>query len=161
MASEIKQRTVYLLKRTDKPDDGTDIYVGSTSQPLRRRLKNHGVYSWLDNKNKLHKRMSEVGKYNWKMISLLTHACDKKTILEFENAWIKILNTDLNTISPLNENRNDSNIESARLKRHYCNSIESKRYHCNICNKSFGKLYNLRRHCNSLKHQYAYLNSID
>ena len=30
-SDEIKPRTVYLLKRKNKPDDGTDIYVGSIS----------------------------------------------------------------------------------------------------------------------------------
>ena len=36
-ADKIKNRTVYMLCRTDKPDDGTDIYIGSTSVPLGRR----------------------------------------------------------------------------------------------------------------------------
>ena len=39
--SEIKLRTVYLLKRTDKPDDGTDLYVGSTSMTMIKRLWTH------------------------------------------------------------------------------------------------------------------------
>ena len=29
--NDIKPRIVYLLRRTDKEDDGKDIYVGSTS----------------------------------------------------------------------------------------------------------------------------------
>ena len=38
---DIKCRTVYLMRRTDKKDDGTDIYVGSTSRNLRERMWNH------------------------------------------------------------------------------------------------------------------------
>ena len=42
MTDEIKPRTVYVLTRTDKPDeDDTDIDVGSTSRPLERRLWKH------------------------------------------------------------------------------------------------------------------------
>ena len=41
-ANEIKNRTVYMLCRTDKTeDDGTDIYVGSTSKSLEKRLCEH------------------------------------------------------------------------------------------------------------------------
>ena len=60
---EIKQRTVYQLVRTDKPDDGTDIYVGSTSEPLKARLQKHRSYVGICN-SKLYLRMQEVGKYN-------------------------------------------------------------------------------------------------
>ena len=38
MSNEIKNRTVFMLCRTD---DGNDIYVGSTSIPLRKRFANH------------------------------------------------------------------------------------------------------------------------
>ena len=37
-SDEIKNRTVYMLCRTD---GGTDIYVGSTSQSLPQRLSSH------------------------------------------------------------------------------------------------------------------------
>ena len=40
--NDIKPRTVYLLRRTDKEeDDGTDLYVGSTSANLKDRLWKH------------------------------------------------------------------------------------------------------------------------
>ena len=42
MADEIKQRTVYVLTRKNKADnDDSDIYLGSTSQPLWRRFADH------------------------------------------------------------------------------------------------------------------------
>ena len=41
-ANEIKNRTVYMLCRTDKTgDDGSDIYIGSMSQYLEYRLCKH------------------------------------------------------------------------------------------------------------------------
>ena len=39
--NDIKPRTVYLLRRTDKENDGTDLYVGSTSVNLKKRLRDH------------------------------------------------------------------------------------------------------------------------
>lgn len=149
MASEIKERTVYLLKRTDKPYDCTDIYVGSTSQPLKERLRCHKKDAGICT-SRLNMRMREVGKYNWRVIPLLSFTCDKKTICEFEREWVKVLNTDLNTNSPLDEDHNV--IKNEISKQHYRDGIESKRYNCDICSKFFGKVYALKRHFRSLKH---------
>ena len=83
--SEIKPRTIYLLKRTDKPDDGTDTYVGSTSRTLEWRIYYHRDEAKKRNSNsKLYTRMHKVGIYNWEIIPLLMYPCDKKTIREFE-----------------------------------------------------------------------------
>ena len=158
MTSEIKPRTVYQLVRTDKPDNWTDIYVGSTSLPLNRRLSKHRTAAGIEN-SRLYTRMLEVGIYKWKIVPLLTYPCDQKTIREFEKTWIDVLNSDLNTNSPLDENSNVNNIEV--IKKHYRDSIESKKYYCDVCDKSFGKIFNLKRHFNSLKHSYAYMNSVD
>ena len=158
MTTEIKPRVVYKLVRTDKPEDGTDVYVGSTSKTLKNRLKDHRHDAGRCN-SKLYKRMFEMGIDNWKILPLLVHICDRKTIQEFERNWIELLSPDLNTYSPLDENPNVNNIEAS--KRHYRNSIENKTYYCNVCDKAFGKIYALKRHFNSLKHQYAYLNSVD
>ena len=163
MSSEIKERTVYQLVRTDKPDDGTDIYVDSTSQPLKKRLQRHRTYVRISD-SKLHTRMREVGIDKWKIIPLLTYPCDKKTICEFEKEWMKVLNADLNTVSPLGTSSkckwyNEKG--KGLMRKYYLDSIESKRYYCDICDKPFGFSYDLRKHLNSLKHSYAYLNSVD
>ena len=76
MDNEVIERSAYLLKRTDKPDDGMDTYVGSTSRPLNNRLAEHKYKSKLSTalyaNNKLYKRIREVGPENWKMIPLLS-----------------------------------------------------------------------------------------
>ena len=41
MSDEIKNRTVYMLCRKGKKEDGTDIYIGSTSKTLEKRLSGH------------------------------------------------------------------------------------------------------------------------
>ena len=41
MSDEIKDRTVYMLCRKDKKEDGTDICIGSTARPLAERLREH------------------------------------------------------------------------------------------------------------------------
>lgn len=78
--NEIKPRTVYLLKRTDKPDDGTEIYVGSTSKTLKQRLKDHRGETQRKrkvNKSKLYTRMLEVGVNNWEIVLLLSFTIKK------------------------------------------------------------------------------------
>ena len=98
--SEIKPRTVYLLKRTDKPYDCTDIYVGSTSQSLKRRLGEHRYKAKVFS-SKLYTRMQEVGIDKWEILPLLVYVCNKKKIRKFEEEWIKVLNVDLNVYSSL------------------------------------------------------------
>ena len=109
-AEEIKNRTVYMLCRTDKTeDDGVDIYVGSTSIPLKERLRCHQKHArcfkelGCKENNKLFSRMNDVGIKNWKVILLLTFSCDQKTIFGFERAWIKTTGADLNTYLPIRE----------------------------------------------------------
>ena len=110
--NDIKPRTINLLRRTDKPDNGADLYVGSTSMNLRKRLSNHKYYTKICN-TKLHKKMIETGTGNWTIEPLLTFSCDKKTIYDFEREWIKLIKPDLNVLSLVREN-NEKNRESAK-----------------------------------------------
>ena len=97
--------------RTDKPDDGTDIYVGSTSQPLNYLLychkysaKNFLRLGYSEN-NLLYMKMSRVGVQNWEILPLLGRMCDIKTIRELERKWISVLQADLDTNSPVREEK--------------------------------------------------------
>ena len=154
--NEIRPRTVYLLKRKNRPDDGTEIYVGSTLMDLKNRLCSHRCPSSYMRELKLYKKMRGVGVDNWEIVPLLTFTCDKKTILEFEKEWIKILNADLNMNLPVR-------IISKKEYRanHHHNNVRNKIHHCNVCNESFGQKTDLQRHFESLKHQRACLNSLD
>ena len=72
---DIKPRTVYLLRRTDKEED---TYIGSTSVNLKRRLHNHkrcAIGNWT---SKLYIKMEEIGVNNWQIVPLLTFPCNKK-----------------------------------------------------------------------------------
>lgn len=162
---ETKPRTVYLLKRTDKADDGTDIYVGSTSMNLKYRLHSHrcsASYLWKYGGTKLYKKMREVGVDNWEIVPLLSFTCDKNTILEFEKEWIRILKADLNKNSPIGLNMELNKETRKRVQaRYYHKNIQNKIHHCDVCDKSFRCNYFLQEHFESLKHQYAYLNSLD
>ena len=170
--NEIKPRTVYLLKRTDKEkDDGTDLYVGSTSQTLKQILYEHRNSVEKCN-SKLYTRMREIGINSWEMVPLLSFTCDKKTILEFERQWCEAIGTDLNMILAINteEEKKEhnakyykSNKESIKQKIAECrkSNKQNKVYHCSVCEKSFESNWLLKRHFNSLIHQYVYLNSLD
>ena len=156
---DIKCRTVYLLGRTDKSYDGTEIYVGSTSLSLSRRLQFHrgSSRSARDCNSKLYVKMREVGLNNWDMVPLLSFACDRKTIFKFEKEWCNVLNADLNTYSPI--------LDVENRKKYLANyrefNIRNNTYHCNVCEKSFGSNSDLNKHFDSLKHQHAHLNSLD
>ena len=120
---EIKPRTVCLLKRTDKEDDGTDIYIGSTSKPLPKRLIGHRADSKRCS-SRLYKRMDEVGPKKGEIVPLVVvPSCGKIEILNFEQEWIALLNPDLNKNPPIKKNN-----EKARecVRRHYFNSLGSK-----------------------------------
>ena len=128
--------------------------------------------------------MNDVGVWNWNIIPLVTFACNQITIFEFERDWIQILKTDLNMIFPVTDRKkyeaeyrkNNKDIIRKRCAGHYeankdailrqCtkyrkNNVEAKKYHCDACDISFGYKKDLDRHLDTLKHQYAYLNSLD
>ena len=156
MTSEIKERIVYLMRRTDRPDDGTDIYVGSTSLSLKLRLQLHRSKAKICD-SKLYVKMREVGVNNWEMVPLLSFTCDKKTILEFEKEWCNALNADLNSNSSFSGFENKQEYFS-----NYCKlNKQNKTHHCNVCEKSFESNKHLQRHFDSLKHLHTYLNSLD
>lgn len=103
-ADEIKPRIVYVLTRKNKADDDdTDMYVGSTSMPLNKRLCCHRCDAIRvgNENNRLYKRMCEVGLQNWEILPLLGRTCDIKTIYELERKWIDVVGADLNTNSPI------------------------------------------------------------
>ena len=106
MSDEIKNQTVYMLCRTD---GGNDIYVGSTARSLPKRLADHKYdagdpsrLKWYGG-SRLYKKMREVGVHNWKIVPLVTFACDRDTIVGFEKQWVEATGANLNTFSPVND----------------------------------------------------------
>ena len=100
MSREVKDRTVYQLIRVDKPDDGTEIYVGSTSRRHWRRLREYKSATKGGGAPPFHERMREVGVGNWKITPLVTLKCDKLTIRKLGREWCEILRADQNVILP-------------------------------------------------------------
>ena len=107
-----------------------------------------------------------------------------KTIFGFEKQWISLIDADLNMRSPITDRKEykaeyHQNNRDAILKRqaeyrmanrdillkkdkeYRGNNVSIKKYHCNVCNISFGYRKDLNKHLDTLKHQYAYLNSLD
>ena len=134
--------------------------------------------------------MREVGLENWQIVPLLTFACDKITIRNYEKSWHDLLNADLNTVSPvldlkkrkdymtnyrkLNKETIDGykkrhkdyrklNEESIKLynANKYIENKKLKKYYCSVCEMSFGTPVNLKNHLGTLKHSYAWLNAVD
>ena len=106
--------------------------------------------------------MNETGLENWEAIPLLSRICDKKTICKVEKKWIKILSADLNTYTPLDTLNKWNYVGQEKLKRElYLNNLKTKRYHCGVCDKAFGKSDDLKRHFKSLKHSCTFMNSLD
>ena len=159
--NDIKTRIVYLLRRTDKEDDGTDSYVGSTSLILKKRLQKHRHDAKIYN-TKLYERMVENGPENWVIEPLRLHTCNKNKIREVEAKMVRRLQPDLNTRSPIDmENKWGNNGKEKLLRDLYYNHKQNKTYYCDVCEKAFGKKFNLEAHCNTLKHSYAFMNSVD
>ena len=102
--SEIRNRTVYMLCRTD---GGNDTYIGSTLQSLDSRFAVHkyhaGNPSQFYEKSKLYQKMRDVGVHRWRMVPLITLSCDQDTVLACEKVWIEATGANLNTFSPVRE----------------------------------------------------------
>ena len=135
-SDEIKNRTVYMLSRTD---GGNDIYVGSTSVPLGHRFSQHKHNAGNPSRlkfhggSKLYEKMRVVGVQHWKIVPLLMFACDRDTIFEFEREWVEAVGANLNTLSPYG-----NNVAQKVYNRRYIKKIkEEKRYYCAVCNVTF------------------------
>ena len=160
MSGEIRNRTVYMLYRTD---GGNDVYIGSTSYPLGKRFSHHkqnaGNPSRLEyyGSSKLYQKMREIGVCNWKIVPLLTFACNRETICEFEQEWVNATGANLNMASPVNEDVNKKEYN----RRYYKKNKGTQRFHCNVCNVTCRDNSGLKKHLGTLKHSYAWLNSLD
>ena len=158
MSGEIKNRTVYMLCRVD---GGNDVYVGSTSKPLGERFSEHKCNAGNPSRlkyhgtSKLYERMRDVGVHRWKIISLSTFACGRKTICEFEREWVKALGASLNTYSPFNEDRREYRVN------YYKKNKEEKRYYCEICDVAFMHNSHLKTHLDTYKHFMNWVWDID
>ena len=134
---EKKDRTVYLLSHKNS-DLGRDVYVGSSSLPLAKRLTCHkSACSKLGNDgSKLYKRMREVGPNNWFMrplLSLESTICSSDDIRAFQRMWCEVVRSDLNAKCPsrLEAEYREKNKEVIGRK-------QAERYHQNkevICRK--------------------------
>ena len=163
MSDEIKNRTVYVLTRKNKADDdGTDIYVGSTSLPSWERLCCHRKDAKLlvNRNNKLYKRMYEVGLQNWEILPLLGRTCGKKKAFELEKKWIRVLGASLNTHLPVT-NKVNREADLQRMAKYRKKNKEGKLFYCGVCDLAVKDKFNLDRHLRTLKHSYAWLNSLD
>jgi len=152
-------RTVYCITKK-VPDNNYDVYVGSTSKSLKDRFYIHKYHATLSSNanNKLYKRMTEVGLDKWEIKPLLVLKCNRDEICKFEKSCKEILEADLNTYSPINTTDEDNRY---RVRKYNKKVIDDKRHYCDICDKAFSRKGYLHEHYDTLKHQYAYLNSLD
>ena len=97
--------------------------------------------------------MREVGVHNWKIVPLITYACNRETICEFEQEWVKATGANLNTFSPVTDDL---------VKRGYNKkNKETKRYYCKLCGIVRKDNYNLKRHFDTYKHFMNWVWDID
>ena len=151
-------QTVYLV-RNKKSETGKVSYVGSTSKSLATRLSCHksNAYRPGNEENKFYKRMREVGPENWEIVPLLTLKCSSKEIRALERGWCETLGADLNTHSPLMT----AEEANQRYAKYRARNREQKKFFCEVCATTCGSARDLRKHNGTLKHQYAFLNSLD
>ena len=100
--NENKTRTVSLVCHMGS-EVGKDCYVGSTVQSLTQRLSSHRSVASRPGteKNKLYRRMGEVGLKNWVIRPLETATCSEYEIRKLERTWCEALGADLNSILPI------------------------------------------------------------
>ena len=185
-------QTVYMIYNKNSKN-GKDSYVGSTSQCLERRLSDHKSHAKQkqNEKNKFYRRMLEVGLENWEIVPLLTLECTRDEIRAFEQEWADLLEADLNSNLPMTTAEEKREAANRRGVKHYANNLkevllrkaeyraknrevlrrkaverrakdrEQKKFFCEACEISLGGDWKLKRHTDTLKHQYAFLNSLE
>ena len=146
-----------------RTDCGNDVYIGSTSWSLCLRLSIHrqraGNPSRLKyyGSSKLYQKMRKVGIQHWEIVPLITFACDRKTICEFEREWVKALGANLNTVSPANEDLVKREYHASYFKK----NKETKRYYCELCTVAFMHSHALKKRLETYKHFMKWVWSVD
>ena len=167
--NEVKTRTVYCLTKNFS-DENFDSYIGSTSMSLESRLNWHkfsATQKRCEN-SKIYRRMNEVGLENWKIVPLLTLECIRNEILTFERKWLEVLAADLNSYLPV-ITYEETRQKKAEYRAKNREVILRKQAEYRAKNRevlllkkgSLGCDRELKRHNNSLKHQFTFLNSLD
>ena len=98
--------------------------------------------------------MNEVGLNNWRISPLLSRVCDIKTIREEEKGWVRALKPGLNSYSPVTDKKE-------YMAAYYENNKGTRRFYCGVCEIACESKRGLKRHLDTLKHSYAYMNSVD
>ena len=101
--------------------------------------------------------MGVVGVQRWKILPLLTFACDRETVSEFEREWVKALDANLNTVLPVNEDLDKTRIMAKYFKK----NKEMKRYYCSICDVAFMHNSHLKIHLDTYKHFMKWVWSVE
>ena len=92
--------------------------------------------------------MRKVGLDNWIIRPIFERKCGKEEIRQCEKNWIELLQADLNTISPIQDDKR----ERDRMVKFYKRNLAEKKCYCNVCDKAFPCNWSLNQHKNSLKH---------
>ena len=151
----VKKRVVYLLCH-EGSDMGVDVYVGSTSQTLAKRLRNHKFDSERigNEDNKLYKRMQTVGLENWVMRPLFTLECTRDEIRVFERMWCNILRSDINSSLPI---RTMALAYGVSYRRDVKLSAKCR---CEVCGLNFESRKDRGKHNKGSNHKQVYLFSL-
>ena len=124
-----------MLITKNVPDENYDMYVGSTSLSLIERLSKHKYKSKLPyyKDSRFYHCLREVGLNKWNIKALFVHTCSKNEIKQYERKWIELLQANLNTNSPLLDEKSHKD----RLVEVHKRNLAEKKYYCDICDKPF------------------------
>ena len=185
------QTVYMIHNRNSKTGKDTYVGSTSQSLEKRLSEHKSNTKKKQNEKCKLYKRMLEVGLENWEIVPLLTLECTRDEIRAFEREWADLLEADLNSNLPMIKAEEKREAANRRCVKHYVNNRkevllrkakyradnrgvirrkaverrarnrEQKKFFCETCEVSLGCDWGLRKHNDSLKHQFTFLNSLD
>jgi hypothetical protein len=124
-----------------------DIYVGHTTNFIKRKYQHKILSSKID--NKIYKTIRENGGWeNWNMVELAVYNCKDSTEARIrEQEYYELLKPTLNTLNPVSNDINK--ITTFDPSNDYKNA---KTYYCDICDYTCFKKFNLDKHLLTAKH---------
>lgn len=124
-------------------DQTNDIYVGSTCQPLSKRMAKHRSDCKMIPDRPVYKKMTEIGIGHFKIILVEDYPCTKKEeLVAREQHWIDLLKPSMNS-----RNANGINLEKHKISkengdrkyremhRESINEYNSEKLSCDTCSK--------------------------
>jgi prophage antirepressor-like protein len=152
LMEEKKKHRSFVYRIINDVDD--EVYIGSTTQKIGQRFRDHKKDSHRGSTMKLHQKMRDIGIKHFKIEMLdMVDYDDIEELRKMEQQCITVYRPSLNTNRAHSSEEERKKYESNRKKK--WQKKNEYKYRCDACSYHTSNKEHYNYHCNSQKHKDA------